>query len=68
MPTDTTEQKKAYIKALLEERRGAVTYGRDRRVAAIDAELARLGAGGKPPGKRAATREEKRGDTDRSGA
>lgn len=44
------------IKALLEERRGYELHGKAERVAEVDAELRRLGAGGRPPVKRAVKR------------
>jgi len=67
MPTDTKEQTKAYIAALLEERRGAearAEHSDDEKVAEkaqqrlhdIDAELSRVGHAAKPPAKRAETR------------
>jgi hypothetical protein len=49
----TSEQKKALIAALLEEKRGYVMYGRDDRAAEVDKQLRALGHGGKPPAKRA---------------
>lgn len=42
-----------YIAALLRERNGYVIHGRDADVAAVDAELKRVGATAKPPAKRA---------------
>lgn len=50
------EQDQAKIAALLEEKRGYVVRGLDDRVAAVDAELGRLGAKGAPPAKRASKR------------
>lgn len=52
----TDEQRAAKIAALLEERRGYQERGLTDRAAAVDAELARLGAEGKPKAKRAARR------------
>lgn len=66
MPTDTKEQSAAYVRALLEERRGAEARSRSddadvaergaERLAAIDAELQRMGHEAKPPARRAETR------------
>ena len=66
MPTDTKEQTKDYIAALLEERRGAqsksgsddeeVAEKASERLAAIDDELARVGHEAKAPAKRAEKR------------
>jgi hypothetical protein len=52
----TDEKRQDLIKALLEERRGYVLYGDAAAVAGVDAELARLGAEGRPKAKRASTR------------
>ena len=52
----TDEQRQAYIKALLEERRGYITTGNSEGINAVEAELARVGADAKPPAKRAAKR------------
>lgn len=52
----TSEQREAYIKGLIQEREGYVTHGRADRVAAVDAELKRVRAEGKPASKRAQTR------------
>lgn len=57
----TNEQKKAYIAALILEREGAVRYGREQDVEAIDAELARVGHDPKPPAKRATKMTAKKG-------
>lgn len=54
--TQTKEQREGYIKALLEERRGYVMRSDDAGVAEVDAELARIGAEGKPAAKRAQKR------------
>lgn len=51
------EQRKEWVAALLEERRGYVTHGLDERVAEVDAVLARLGAEGVAPAKRATRRK-----------
>jgi hypothetical protein len=49
-----------YVRALLEERRGVETRGDDPpRLAAIDAELARMGHEATAPAKRAETHEHK---------
>lgn len=47
------QQKETYIAALLNERKGYVTYGNEAGIADIDAELARLGHEAKPPAQRA---------------
>jgi hypothetical protein len=52
----TNEQRKAYITALLEERRAAEVNGKPDRVAAINAELANVGHEGAAPAKRATKR------------
>lgn len=49
----TSEQKKEQIAALLREREGYVRYGREDRVALVDAQLELLGRKAKPPAKRA---------------
>lgn len=49
----TSEQKQEYISALLEERRGYEMFGNADGLAAIDAELARVGHKAKAPSKRA---------------
>lgn len=56
----TKEEKEASIKALLEERRGYLTRGEDERVAAVDAELKRLGAGAETASKKATRRPSSR--------
>ncbi len=48
----TDEQTKAYIAGLLEERRGYEIHGRKDRLAAVDAELDRLGHKAETPAKR----------------
>lgn len=64
--TDTKEQEKAYIVALLRERAGYEAMGFADRVKEVDAELRRLGHEAKPPAKRAEKRPaapgEKRGE------
>jgi hypothetical protein len=55
----SNEQKKEYIAALLREREGYEKYGRTDELAAVDAELKRLGHGGKPPAKRATKMDKK---------
>lgn len=52
----TDQERKAKISALLEERRGYEQRGLDDRVAAVDASLRALGAGGRAPAKRAEKR------------
>lgn len=47
------EDTKAQIAALIAEREHYVRYDKPDRVEAVDAELAKLGAKGKAPGKRA---------------
>lgn len=60
MPQDTKEQQADYVAGLLRERAGVVARDPDhRRVGEIDVELARFAAGGRPPVKRAETREGK---------
>lgn len=54
----TDEQRAAQIRALLEERRGYEARGDVERLQGVDAELARLGAAGAAPAKRATTRED----------
>jgi len=54
----TKEEKREWIAALLEERRGYVSRGLDGRVAEVDKALRRLGAEGSPPAKRSAKRTE----------
>lgn len=51
------EQRTSYIAGLLEEKRGYAGQGLDDRVAEVDAELARVGAGGKTARKRAEARK-----------
>lgn len=46
--TETAQQKEAYIAALIRER-----AGQNADIAAIDAELEKIGAEGKPPARRA---------------
>lgn len=53
----TEEQRAAKIAALVLEREGCLRRAQEDRVAAIDAELARLGAEGSSPAKRAARRK-----------
>lgn len=53
---DTKEQTQAYIAALLRERAGLEIREDAEALAAVDAELARVGHRGKPPAKRATTR------------
>lgn len=54
MPEDTKEQRADYVRGLLEER---LAHAGDKdRVAAIDAELRRMGHEAAPPAKRASTR------------
>lgn len=55
-PTETDEQAKAYIAALLREREGYERYGNADGVAQVNAELERAGANAAPPAKRAAKR------------
>jgi uncharacterized small protein (DUF1192 family) len=55
--TQTKEQKQSYIAGLVEERRGYVVRGLDDKVAAVDAELRRLGAKAETPAKRATKRK-----------
>lgn len=50
------ESRKAYIKALLEERAGYSASGRPDRVADVDAELRNIGAEGEIPAARAEKR------------
>lgn len=57
--SDTDEQIKAKVAGLLEERRGYLARGLTDRVAAVDAELKRLGSAGSPPAKRATRRTKK---------
>jgi len=57
----TVEEKKATIRALIEERRGYVMRGLDDRVAAVDAQLRRLGASAEKPVQRASQRPASRG-------
>lgn len=52
----TNEEQKAQVAALIEERRGYERRGEKERVAAVDAELRRLGAAGAQPAKRAEKR------------
>jgi hypothetical protein len=52
----TNEQRQTYITALLDERRAAEVNGKTDRVAAINAELARVGHEGTTPAKRATKR------------
>ncbi len=52
----TNEEKAAHVAALVEERTACVNSGKEERVAAIDANLRLLGAGGKAPAKRAEQR------------
>lgn len=49
----TDQQRKALIAALLREREGYARHNQEDRVAAVDAELSRLGHNVKPPVKRA---------------
>jgi hypothetical protein len=53
----TDEQREGTIAALLEERRGLVQRGLTSRVAQVDAELKRLGAGAETGQRKAARRE-----------
>ena len=53
----TEEQRAAKIAALVVERAGYVSRGLTDRVAAVDAELRRLGAEGTTPAKRATRRK-----------
>ncbi len=52
----TDEKRQDLIKALLEEKRGYLLRDDAENAAAVDAELARLGAQGEPKAKRAAKR------------
>jgi hypothetical protein len=52
----TNEQRESYIKALLVERETYEKRDLEDRVAEVDAELARVGAEGKSPAKRATRR------------
>jgi hypothetical protein len=56
MPEDTKEQRKDYVAGLLRERGGAVAREDDEHIAAIDAELKRMGHEAKAPAKRAESR------------
>jgi hypothetical protein len=58
------EQKKAYIAALLYEREGYERYGNKDSLAAVDAELARLGHEAKPPAQRATRMTKKKAETE----
>ena len=49
----TNEQKADYIKGLLAEREHYVRYDNPERLAEVDAELARVGAKGRPASQRA---------------
>lgn len=53
---DTQEQTAAYIAALLREREGLVAREDEEAVAAVDAELRRVGHRASPPAKRAEKR------------
>ena len=53
---DTKEQTQAYIAALLRERAGLVIAEDEEAIAAVDAELARVGHKAKAPAKRAEKR------------
>lgn len=53
---DTKEQTKAYIAGLLREREGLVIREDEEAIAAVDAELRRVGHKAKPPAKRAERR------------
>lgn len=59
--TQTKEQRENYIKGLIEERRGYVLHGTEDQVAAVDAELKRVGASAEVPAKRAAKRVKESG-------
>lgn len=52
----TNEQRKAYITALLDERRGYEARGLAEKVAAVDDELRRVGFDAGPPAKRSEKR------------
>ena len=52
----TNEEKKATIAALVEERRGYVARGEDSRVAEVDEQLRRLGAGARTGAQRGTRR------------
>lgn len=59
------EQREEYIRALLNERAGAVTYGREDTVKEIDEELRKVGHSGSAPHKRAEQMAQpQRGDGD----
>lgn len=60
----TNEQKQAYIAGLLEERRGYEIYGNEAGLAAVDAELERLGHKAKAPAKRATKLTPKKADAE----
>ena len=49
----TSEQTEAYIAGLIREREHYVQYDEPNRIAQVDAELAKLGKGAKPPVRRA---------------
>lgn len=52
----TDQERKAYISALIRERVGYAAAGKQDRVAAVDAELARMGHRAAPPAARASKR------------
>ena len=58
---DTKEQTKAYIEALLRERAGLLINGDEEGVAAVDAELRRVGHKASAPAKRAEKRPAAKG-------
>lgn len=57
--SQTDEQRAAEVAALIRERAGYEIHGPKDRVAEVDAQLARLGAQGSAPAKRAQTRKAK---------
>lgn len=59
--SDVDDLTRETITSLLQERRGYEQYGTPDQVAAVDAELKRLGYKGKAPAKRAATRKQDKG-------
>lgn len=60
---DTKEQTQAYIAALLRERQGLLIREDEEALAAVDAELRRVGHKAKAPAKRAERRPAGKGET-----
>lgn len=58
----TDQQRKAHIAALITERQGYAARGLEDRVAAVDAELERIGAAGAAPAQRSTKRAGRKAD------